>query len=302
MHWGYGLLLGLPAAVGAVGGTSLQQRVGGPLLSYGFAALLAVDRDLAPHLMVTVLLAIVIGLLAGAFGGLFGVGGGIIFVPSLVLLFDLGQVDAEATSLLAILPVVAAGAWSQHRYENVRWRAALDRRACGGRGRRARSVHGQVALRSRVAAAVRRALPRSSPRNSRGALTVYPEMVTEQDDLWLGLVDEPIGAIVSELEAEDPELRALVATPEKLLAFRTFANIRVGIVLGRLLMEEEVDAYDGSETWVEALLRNPKHRDEIAAEVRSVAEELAEEDGESPGPDEAARDRFQEFARRELGG
>ena len=48
-------------------------------------------------------------------------------------------------------------------------------------------------------------------------------------------------------------------------------------------MEEEVDAYDGSETWVEALLRNPKHRDEIAAEVRAVAEELAEEDGEAPG-------------------
>ena len=127
-------------------------------------------------------------------------------------------------------------------------------------------------------------------------------MVTAEDDLWLALVDEPISAIVNELEAEDPELRALVATPEKLLAFRTFANIRVGIVLGRLLMEDEVDAYDGSETWVEALLRNPKHRDQIAAEVRSVAEELADEDGESPGPDEAARDRFQEFARRELGG
>ena len=41
VHWGYGLLLGLPAAVGAVGGTALQQRVGGPLLSYGFAVLLA---------------------------------------------------------------------------------------------------------------------------------------------------------------------------------------------------------------------------------------------------------------------
>jgi uncharacterized membrane protein YfcA len=70
------------------------------------------------------LLAIAIGLLAGAFGGLFGVGGGIIFVPSLVLLFDLGQVDAEATSLLAILPVVIAGTWRQHGYENVRWRPA----------------------------------------------------------------------------------------------------------------------------------------------------------------------------------
>ena len=74
--------------------------------------------------MATILLAIAIGLVAGALGGLFGVGGGIIFVPSLVLLFDLGQVDAEATSLLAILPVVAAGTWRQQRYGNVRWRAA----------------------------------------------------------------------------------------------------------------------------------------------------------------------------------
>ena len=125
-------------------------------------------------------------------------------------------------------------------------------------------------------------------------------MVSKQSDGWLSLVDEPIGAIVSELEAEDPELRALVSTPEKLLAFRTFANIRVGILLGRLLMEEEVEAYDGSETWVDALLHNPKHRNEIAAEVRAVAEEVAQEEDDSLGPDEAARERFHEFARREL--
>ena len=74
--------------------------------------------------MATLLLAVVIGLVAGALGGLFGVGGGIIFVPSLVLLFDLGQVNAEATSLLAILPVVLVGTWRQHGYGNVRWRAA----------------------------------------------------------------------------------------------------------------------------------------------------------------------------------
>jgi hypothetical protein len=127
--------------------------------------------------------------------------------------------------------------------------------------------------------------------------------VQEQSDLWLPLVDEPIGAIVAELEAEDPELRSLVSSPEKLLAFRTFANIRVGIVLGRLLMEHEVEAYDGSDTWVETLLRNPDHRKAIAAEVRAVAEELAEADiDESLGPDDATRDRFREFARRELGG
>ena len=72
-----------------------------------------------------VVAAIVIGLLAGALGGLFGVGGGLIFVPTLVLLFGFGQVEAEATSLLAIIPVVLAGTWRQHLYGNVRWRPAL---------------------------------------------------------------------------------------------------------------------------------------------------------------------------------
>ena len=128
-------------------------------------------------------------------------------------------------------------------------------------------------------------------------------MVNEQSDLWLSLVDEPIGALVAGLEAEDPDLRALASSPDKLLAFRTFANIRVGILLGRLLMDEEVEAYDGSETWVQALLRNPEHREVIAAEVRAVAEELAgSTDGDGLGPDDEARDRFREFARRELDG
>jgi hypothetical protein len=127
--------------------------------------------------------------------------------------------------------------------------------------------------------------------------------VNEQSDLWLSLVDEPIAALVAGIEAEDPELTALASSPDKLLAFRTFANIRVGIVLGRLLMDEEVQAYDGSETWVQALLRNPEHREAIAAEVRAVAEELAgSTDDEGLGPDDAARDRFREFARRELEG
>ena len=127
--------------------------------------------------------------------------------------------------------------------------------------------------------------------------------MTEQDDLWLPLVDGPIESIIHELEAEDQELRALVDSPEKLLAFRTFANIRVGIVLGRLLMEDEVEAYDGSETWVQGLLRNPEHRREIAAEVHAVAAELAGSDvDETLGPDEAARNRFRDFARRELSG
>ena len=71
-----------------------------------------------------VVAVLVIGLVAGALGGLLGVGGGLIFVPTLLLLVGLGQVAAEATSLLAILPVVIAGTWRQHLYGNVRWRTA----------------------------------------------------------------------------------------------------------------------------------------------------------------------------------
>jgi uncharacterized membrane protein YfcA len=75
--------------------------------------------------MLELVLVAVLGVGTGVLAGLYGVGGGILFVPILVLFFELGQVEAEATSLLAILPTVAAGAWRQHRYGNVRWRAAL---------------------------------------------------------------------------------------------------------------------------------------------------------------------------------
>ena len=74
--------------------------------------------------MTLVLAAIALGLVTGLLSGLMGVGGGILFVPTLLAL-GLSQLDAEATSLLAILPTVAAGAWNQQRYGNVRWRAAL---------------------------------------------------------------------------------------------------------------------------------------------------------------------------------
>jgi uncharacterized membrane protein YfcA len=74
--------------------------------------------------MLELLLVVVLGIGVGVLAGLYGVGGGILFVPILVLFFDFGQVEAEATSLLAILPTVIAGSWRQHGYGNVRWRAA----------------------------------------------------------------------------------------------------------------------------------------------------------------------------------
>jgi uncharacterized membrane protein YfcA len=71
----------------------------------------------------TALLAIALGFGAGLLAGMFGVGGGILFVPTLLAL-GLSQIEAEASSLLAILPTVAAGVWRQNRYGNVDWRAS----------------------------------------------------------------------------------------------------------------------------------------------------------------------------------
>lgn len=65
------------------------------------------------------ILAALIGALAGVVSGMLGVGGGILFVPALTLVLSLTQVRAEATSLLAIIPVAAVGALRQHRYGNV---------------------------------------------------------------------------------------------------------------------------------------------------------------------------------------
>jgi uncharacterized membrane protein YfcA len=71
------------------------------------------------------LLAGVLGLAAGVLSGMFGVGGGVLFVPTLVLVLGLTQLGAQATSLAAMIPVVLLGAWRQHRYGNLDWRHAL---------------------------------------------------------------------------------------------------------------------------------------------------------------------------------
>ncbi|MDQ3678260.1 MAG: sulfite exporter TauE/SafE family protein [Actinomycetota bacterium] len=78
--------------------------------------------------------AVAIGLAAGVVAGLLGVGGGALFVPALTIFLDLSQVDAEATSLLAIIPVALVGTWRQRARGNVDLRAGalLGLLAVGG--------------------------------------------------------------------------------------------------------------------------------------------------------------------------
>ena len=128
--------------------------------------------------------------------------------------------------------------------------------------------------------------------------------MTDVEDLWIPLVDEPIGSIVQQIQHEKPEIAKLVESPHRILAFRTFAYIRTGLVLGQLLFDHDLPDYDGSENWVDALLRDPKHHAALTREVRAVAEEIARDpkyaDDEPLGPDDDARERFLAFARERL--
>jgi hypothetical protein len=130
--------------------------------------------------------------------------------------------------------------------------------------------------------------------------------MADSEELWIPLVDEPIGSVVDQILREDESLAAQVSSPRRILAFKTFAYIRVGMILGELLMEHDIPPYDGSETWIDRLLREPAHRAAVLREIRAVAADIANDPryaGDEPlGPDAAARERFRDFARQQLGG
>jgi uncharacterized membrane protein YfcA len=129
-------LVGIPAVGGVLLGTALQQRIPARNLTFAFAALLvglgiwmllgdgteAAARSASTD-MRTIVAALAAGIAAGILAGLFGVGGGILFVPALAAL-GLGQLSAEATSLVAVIPTVLVGAYRQHGYGNVRVKTA----------------------------------------------------------------------------------------------------------------------------------------------------------------------------------
>jgi len=129
---------------------------------------------------------------------------------------------------------------------------------------------------------------------------MLPDVVGD-DEVWIPLVDEPIGSIVEQVQVEHPEIGELVSSPKQLLVFRTFAYIRVGILLGRLLVEHDVEEVEDA-TWAEQLANDPQHREAVVAEVLAVAKEVAEADVPSDrlGPSDEERARFAEFAKRRL--
>jgi hypothetical protein len=130
--------------------------------------------------------------------------------------------------------------------------------------------------------------------------------MAKSEELWIPLVDEPIGTIVDQIQADHPEIAEIVDTPHRLLAFKTFAYIRVGVLLGELLVESELEPANGSDTWIDKLLRDPEHRARVVSQVREVATEIAADpryaDDVELGPDEAALERFREFAKRQRDG
>jgi hypothetical protein len=127
-------------------------------------------------------------------------------------------------------------------------------------------------------------------------------MSMPDEDFWIPLVDEPIGSVVARVQEQDPHLDRLVSTPRRLLAFRTFAYIRVGLLLGEWLVDHDVDPGKGA-AWVEELLERPEYRDAVAREVRAVAEEIASDpsyEEEDLAPDNEIRERFRRFAQKRL--
>lgn len=136
VDWAMAAALSVGALIGAVIGTHLLQRVAQRALGYAFGALmvLAAVRMVVDHSVgsgraslsaLAVIGLVVTGLLAGTIAGLLGVGGGIVMVPVLVVLYDVPAVLAKGTSLAVIVPTALVGTWRNARAANIDVAVAL---------------------------------------------------------------------------------------------------------------------------------------------------------------------------------
>ncbi|MBM3716052.1 MAG: sulfite exporter TauE/SafE family protein, partial [Actinobacteria bacterium] len=134
--WIPALILAAGAVIGAQIGTWLLPKLSQTALRWSFVAfLLAVmvslffvipsrDAEL-PLTWLTGPGLAVLGVITGILAGLLGVGGGIIVVPALVLLFGTSDLIAKGTSLLMMIPTAISGTVGNLRRSNVDLPAAL---------------------------------------------------------------------------------------------------------------------------------------------------------------------------------
>ena len=138
VDYGAGVAIAAGAIVGAFFGASLMHRLSPARLRQAFAALMVIvalqmligftpEGGVATLAGVTAVVAyVVLGLAAGALSALMGVGGGMIMVPAMVLLFGFGQHVAEGTSLLIIIPTAVVGAIRHAKNGYTDWGMGLS--------------------------------------------------------------------------------------------------------------------------------------------------------------------------------
>jgi hypothetical protein len=127
-----GVTIGLGGIVGSTSGTWLMNRISARSLTVVFAMVLLVagirlisgaspvPGSVSISSTAEIFFALGVGVIAGFLGGLAGIGGGVVIVPSLVLLLGLEQHMAQGTSLLAIVFTSSAGTFVNMRYQRVR--------------------------------------------------------------------------------------------------------------------------------------------------------------------------------------
>lgn len=130
VSWLTALVLAAAAVVGAQIGTTLAPRISQRALQWGFVAFLIVvivslflvvpARGEAFEInVISGIGLVVLGIITGTLSGLLGVGGGIIVVPMLLLLFGVSDLEAKGTSLLMMIPTALSGTVGNLRKKNV---------------------------------------------------------------------------------------------------------------------------------------------------------------------------------------
>ena len=134
LDWGVAMFLAAGAMIGAVLGAALMGRINETNLARAFVAInviagirLLMLSDVSARAVfetngaIGATLLVATGLLAGTLAALLGVGGGVVFVPALVVLFGFEQHLAQGTSLAAIVPTALVASIRHARHGRVIW-------------------------------------------------------------------------------------------------------------------------------------------------------------------------------------